>query len=122
MGVDANAVARIRDDLKSSVLSVVHDPHWVEADRKVVAARLTDLVEQMRSELMRLNVNSDHDELVRQVSGSLAVLAGGLIVISNGLILGGLTPITGGLSTGGAAVSAAAGAEMITRGIDTAME
>jgi uncharacterized protein GlcG (DUF336 family) len=116
------SVARIRADLNASVLSSGARPHWTAADREKVAAQLADVVEQMRRELQRLNVNSDHHELVSHVSASLALLAGGVIVISNGLILGGLTPITGGLSAGGAALSTAAGTEMITRGIDTAME
>jgi hypothetical protein len=122
MGVDENAVARIRVDLNASVLRVLNNPDWSPADQETVAAQLAELVEQMRREVQRLQVNSDHHELVRQVGGVLAVLAGGLIVISNGLVLGGLTPITGGLSAGGAALSTAAGTEMITRGIDTAME
>jgi hypothetical protein len=112
MGVDKNAVARIRRDLHESVRRVLNDPHLTPAE----------LVDRMRREVENLQVDADHRELVKQISGALAVLAGGMIVVSNGLVGAGLTPITGGLSVGGAALSAAAGADMISRGIDTAIE
>lgn len=118
LGVDESAVARIRDDLHASVLIVLNNPDLTPAHREDVASQLAELVERMQREVQLLRVNSDHDELVRQVSGALAVLAGGVIVVSNGLVGAGLTPITGGLSAGGAALSTAVGTDMISRGID----
>lgn len=122
MGVDKNAVARIRHDLHESVRRVLNDPDLTPAHREEVAAQLAELVDQMRREVENLQVDADHRELIKQISGALAVLAGGMIVVSNGLVGAGLTPITGGLSVGGAALSAAAGADMISCGIDTAIE
>ncbi|TGD89965.1 hypothetical protein BayCH28_05115 [Mycolicibacterium sp. CH28] len=121
MGVDEQTVARIRFDLRTSVRRVLNDPELTPGHREVVAAQLAELVERMRLEVERLQVDSDHRELLRQVSGALAILAGGAIVVSNGLVGAGLTPITGGLSAGGAALSSAVGADMISRGIDNAI-
>jgi hypothetical protein len=120
MGVDTNAVARIRGELDMSLQRILSDPELTPASRDAVVAQLAELGAKLQRDLEALQVDADHRELIQQLSGALVALAGGMIVISNGFIAVGLTPASGGLSIGGAYLSAAVGTEMVADGVEMA--
>jgi hypothetical protein len=118
MGVDPKAVNRIRLNLDISLRQVLQDATL--QSRESVDSQLGSLVESLQNELHVLATKAEHRELIRHLQGVLVALAGGMIVTSNALIGAGAVPVTAGLSIPGAALSAAVGQDLVTRGIDIA--
>jgi hypothetical protein len=119
MGVDPQAVNRIRSDLDISLRQILQDRTLRSRDS--VDSQLGLLVQNLQNELHVLATKAEHRELIRQLEGVLVALAGGMIVTSNTLVGAGAVPVTGGLSVVGAALSGAVGQDLVTRGIDMAV-
>jgi hypothetical protein len=79
-------------------------------------------MQTLHDDLARLEEEA-HDELVRdRLVGVIEALAGGLIAGGNTAAGAAGVPVTFGLSAAGAAVSVAAGTEMISRGAQKALD
>ncbi len=81
---------------------------------------MQSLIETLTGELDRLYDDTRHKKLVARLAGVFETLGGALLVAGNAAAGAIGTPVTAGLSAAGAAVSTAAGVEVISRGVDRA--
>jgi hypothetical protein len=82
--------------------------------------RMQSLVETLTNELDRLYDDARHKQLISRLAGVFETLGGALVVAGNAAAGAIGAPVTAGLSAAGAAVSSAAGVEIISRGVDRA--
>ena len=117
IGVSPEAVGRVRQSLENVLLGFEGPP---DLDQSM--ERLDGLMQTLRDDLARLGKEA-HDELVRdRLVGVIEALGGGLIVGGNTAAAAAAAPVTFGLSAAGAAVSVAAGTEMVSRGAQKALD
>jgi hypothetical protein len=111
LGVSAAAVEKAKTSLENVLLTLESKP-----DPEVTVERLQALLGTLERDLSNLQDQTHDDELKQRLIGILETLGGGLIVGANAAIGIGTTPVTFGLSAVGAAISTAAGTEMVSRG------
>ncbi|HXR60811.1 MAG TPA: hypothetical protein VN732_05770 [Solirubrobacterales bacterium] len=117
IGVSPEAVDRVKDSLEN-VLLTLEGPATPEESTE----RLLGLLQILQRDLTQLEADA-HDELVRdRLIGVIEALAGGLIVGGDTAAGTAGVPVTFGLSAVGAAVSVAAGTEMMGRGAQRALD
>ena len=117
IGVSPEAVDRVKDSLEK-VLLTLEGPATPEESTE----RLLGLLQILQRDLTQLEADA-HDELVRdRLIGVIEALAGGLIVGGDTAAGTAGVPVTFGLSAVGAAVSVAAGTEMMGRGAQRALD
>jgi hypothetical protein len=131
LGVSESAVSRIRNALEGAIrefpldresrespyVGQIREPSEYLQDLK---DRMQSLIEILTGELDRLYDDTRHKKLIARLAGVFETLGGALIVAANAAAGGAAAPATGGLSAAGAALSAAAGVEVISRGVDRA--
>ena len=115
MGVSATAVERVRHSLDQVLLKPARQPD-------VTAEQLELLIATLEEDLRGLEDEARDALVARRLGGVFEALAGGLIVGVDGVIGTGLALATGGISAAGAAVSIAAGTEMLSRGAGKALD
>jgi hypothetical protein len=131
LGVSESAVNRIRDALEGAIWEFPLDrltqepPHIGEIWERYeftedIRDRMQSLIETLTGELDRLYDDTRHKKLVARLAGVFETLGGALLVAGNAAAGAIGTPVTAGLSAAGAAVSTAAGVEVISRGVDRA--
>lgn len=114
IGASPGAVGRVRDSLEDVLLTLERPA----VDPRQSADRLLGLLEVLQKDLKQLEAEA-HDELVKdRLIGVLEALAGGLIVGGDTAAGTAGAPVTFGLSAVGAAVSVAAGTELMGRGAE----
>lgn len=116
LGVDASAVEKMRSSLQDVLFTLEGEP-----DPAATEERLRALLEVLEQDLQRLEEEIDDEEVRQRLIGVLEALGGGLIVGADTAVGIGAIPVTFGLSPVGAAVSVAAGTEMLSRGVDSAL-
>jgi hypothetical protein len=121
LGVSDNAVSRIRDALERAVREVSEDRESLENEmRSRLKEQMSSLIAELTGELNRLYDDTRHEKLISRLVGVFETLAGALIIAGNAAVGAVGAPATAGISLVGAAVSTAAGTEVISRGIDQA--
>lgn len=90
-------------------------------DPGVAMERLRALLGSLEESMGELGEEIRDEEIRRRLIGVLEVLGGGLIVGADTAVGVGAIPVTFGLSTVGAAVSVAAGTELLSRGAEFAL-
>jgi len=132
LGVSESAVSRIRGALEGAIRGfpaeeeiATESPHageiWEPTDYgESLRGRMQSLIETLTHELDRLYDDDRHRKLIARLAGVFETLGGALLVAGNAAAGAVGTPVTAGLSAIGAAVSSAAGIEIISRGVDRA--
>jgi len=131
LGVSESAVNRIRDALEGAIWEfpldrVIREPPHIGEIREPyeytqdIRDRMQSLIETLTGELDRLYDDTRHKKLIAQLAGVFETLGGALLVAGNAAAGAIGTPVTAGLSAAGAALSTAAGVEVISRGVDRA--
>jgi hypothetical protein len=121
LGVSDNAVGRIRDALERAIRETSENRETTEEQmRSRLREQIRSLIEELTGELNRLYDDSRHKKLIGRLAGVFETLAGALIIAGNAAVGAIGTPVTAGVSLAGAAVSTAAGTEVISRGVDRA--
>jgi hypothetical protein len=115
LGLSESAVARIRDSLESAIYEGQRGSDLVEP-------AMTTLIADLSAELRRLHQDQRHEHLMSRVLGVFETLGGAMVVAANAAAGLPGAPLTGGVTVVGAAVSIAAGTEVISRGIDRAKQ
>jgi hypothetical protein len=117
IGVSPSAVERVRDSLENVLLTL---DGLVNPEQST--NRLRGLLEILQQDLAQLEAAA-HDELVRdRLIGVIQALAGGLIIGGDTAAGTAGVPVTFGLSAVGAAVSVAAGTEMMSQGAQRVLD
>jgi hypothetical protein len=117
IGVSADAVDRVRGTLED-VLLTLEEPVRPEQSTE----RLLGLLATLQRDLSGLEAAA-HDELVKdRLIGVIEALAGGLIVGGDTAAGTAAVPVTFGISAVGAAVSVAAGTELMGRGAQRVLD
>jgi hypothetical protein len=122
LGVSDDAVDRIRGALERAIWEASEDRESLENEMRPrhLREQMFSLIEELTGELNRLYDDTRHKKLIARLTGVFETLAGALIIAGNAAVGAAGTPVTAGLSVVGAAVSTAAGTEVISRGIDRA--
>jgi hypothetical protein len=117
IGVDPTGVQRVRQNLELVLLT-----RDAPADAGRTTYELEELIRQLERDLADLHREGREDAMVQRLIGVLETLGGGLLVGGNTAAGAAGAPVTFGLSIAGAAVSVAAGTEMISRGAQKALD
>lgn len=113
IGLSDSAVARIRNALEGTIREGSSKPEELRG-------RMTSLLNELTAELSRLYDSDRHRKLISQLAGVFEALGGALVIATN-VSVGALgAPVSAGVTLVGAAVSTAAGTEVISRGVDRA--
>jgi hypothetical protein len=121
LGVSDSAVDRIRDSLEKAIREASEDRVTSEEQMRIrLQGQMWELAGELSDELNRLYDDARHKKLIDRLTGVFETLAGALVIAGNAAVGAVATPVTAGLSLVGAAVSTAAGTEVISRGVDRA--
>ena len=115
LGLRPHTVTRTRSAIAEAITEGQRNP-------ETLAGRMAALVNELREELNRLEGDARHRSIWHRLSGVLMVLCGAIVIGGDTLVGGAGAPATGGLSAAGAALSIAAGTEVISQGVDQARE
>ncbi len=117
IGVSPEAVDRVRDSLENVLLTLDGPVSFEQSTEKLLG-----LLGTLQRDLEELESEA-HDELVKdRLIGVIEALAGGLIVGGDTAAGTAGAPVTFGLSVVGAAVSVAAGTELMGRGAQRVLD
>jgi hypothetical protein len=115
IGLSPAAVARTRAALAEALTEGEMNP---EGFRDV----MTSLVQALTQDLERVADDSRHRQIWRRLCGVLEVLCGAAVIGADALVGAAAAPATAGVSIVGAAVSQAAGTEVVARGSRRALD
>ncbi len=116
LGVSGAAVQKTRMSLESVLLTLEG-----AANPESTAEQLNALLGTLEQDMSALKDEIRDEQLRRRLIGILETLGGGLIVGANAAVGAGAIPVTFGLSPIGAAISTAAGSQMLCRGSSSAL-
>jgi hypothetical protein len=127
LGVSETAVSRIRNSLEGAIREV-GDTIWEAAKNDRIAEQMQSgfqkdiqaVVDQLTAELNQLYKDDRHKKLIGRLAGVFSILGGVLVIATNAAVGTAGAPATMGVTAVGAALSTAAGGEVISRGVDLA--
>jgi len=116
LGLNREALRRLRQLLTSLLLKgqLLRVPLSIET----LSRQLEEVIRVLQQELNQLDNQRRHAKVAAKLTSVFQVLTGGFLIAANAAVAAGTAPVTGGLSLPiGAALSGAAGATYLDRGI-----